>query len=135
MFVVLTVDVPVDDVIDVSVVRNRDVLASDPVKVIRRVCVAAVRLAARGDVAGRELVLENGIARGMVQMTVVHVVDVIVVSDGQMTTILSVDVLVTIMGGRYHVYLSSSMFPDARGPNVFNDPCRGRHIARTYHRT
>ena len=34
MFAVLAMDVPVDDVIDVTVVRDRDVLAADAVDVV-----------------------------------------------------------------------------------------------------
>jgi hypothetical protein len=104
--VVLPMDVTRDDVIDVAVVRNGNVLAADAVEMRRFMRVARMRLALGDDddVDFTELVLEHRGAHGMVEMSVVHVVDVVVVAHGQMTAVLTVDVIVTIVGGSYHRY-------------------------------
>jgi hypothetical protein len=94
---VLTMDVPADDVVDVTVVRDRDVLAADSVHVIDRMRVARMRGIARNDVSGAELMLVDVIAVRMVEVPVVHVVDVILVSHGDVPAVLAMNVLVPIM--------------------------------------
>jgi hypothetical protein len=102
--VVLPMDVTRDDVIDVAVVRNGNVLAADAVEMRRFMRVARMRLALGDNGDFTELVFEHRGAHGMVEMSVVHVVDVVVVAHGQMTAVLTVDVIVTIVGGSYHRY-------------------------------
>jgi hypothetical protein len=92
--------VTLDDVIDVAVVRDRDVLAPDAVLVIPRMRVAVVAGAARRDVVRAELVLVDVIAVRMVQVAVVHVIDVAVVHHRDMAAVRPVVVLVPIMDVR-----------------------------------
>jgi hypothetical protein len=73
--VVQPVDVAADDVVDVPVVRDRDVFAPDAVQMVRRMFVA-VMADARHDVGRTELVFVDVVAVRMVQVPIVHVVDV-----------------------------------------------------------
>jgi hypothetical protein len=81
VFAVLPMDVAIDDVVDVAVVRDRDVIASDAVNVRARMRAASVRRIARNHVGLAELVLVDMVAVRMVQVPIVHVVDVVVVHD------------------------------------------------------
>jgi hypothetical protein len=97
VFAVLAMHVAAYDVIDVAVVRNRDVLAADAVHVIARVGIARVPRIARHHVAVAEFVLVDMVAVRMMEMSVVHVVHVIVVDDGDVTAIGAVHVIVPVM--------------------------------------
>lgn len=95
---VRVVEVTVDEVVDVISVGDRLVAATGPVDVVARVCVAVVRRAA-GRVRGVDLegVLFNGAARGVMQVTVVHVVDVIPVLDGGVAAAGAVNVIMVVV--------------------------------------
>ncbi len=90
VFAVLAVDVPVDHVVDVAVVRNRDVRAADAVNVIARMRSASVRRIAGKNVDRAQLVFVDVIVVRVVEMPVVHVVDVIFMEHGQMTARIAV---------------------------------------------
>jgi hypothetical protein len=105
----LTMHVPGDDVIDVSGVRNRDVLAADAVHVIDRMRIArVVRIAAR-EIVFSEFVLVDVIAVRMVEMPVVHVIDVIFMANGEMAACGTVKVIVAIVNVRFHVRTSGNL--------------------------
>ena len=92
------VDVAVDDVIDVSVVRYGFVAAPDAVIVFRFVRRTGVIGRARGTARVRgEFVLVDVVAVYVVQVPVVNVVDVIVVNDRDVTAILAVKMVVAIV--------------------------------------
>ena len=97
MFAVLAMDVARDDVIDVPLVRDRDVLAADAVLVLPCVRIATMTRIARLQIARAELVFVDVIAVRMVEVTVVGVIDMIVVSHGHMAACGAVDVFVTIV--------------------------------------
>ena len=82
MFAMPAVNVPLDDVIDMPLVRNRHVFAADAVLVFAVVRIAGVARIARLHVARAEFVFVDVIAMGVMQMSVVRVVDVIVVQHG-----------------------------------------------------
>jgi hypothetical protein len=92
------VEVTVDEVVDVIPVRDRLVTAAGPVHVIGRVGAARVRGATRG-VRGVDLerVLFDARCTGVVQVTVVHVVDVIPVLHCGVTAAGAVDVIVIVV--------------------------------------
>lgn len=102
VFAMLTVDVPVDDVIDVTVVRDRDVLATDAVDVVYGVRTAVVGRIARQEIGRAKLVFVDVIAVRVVQVGVVHVIDVIAVPDREMPAIFAMHVVVAIMNVRLH---------------------------------
>ena len=105
MFAMLTVDVAIDDVIDMTLMRNRHVLAADAVFVIPRVGIAAMARIARFHVARAEFVFVEVIAVRMVQMAVVRVVDVVVMADCRVATSDAVDVFVPIMNVFFCVHV------------------------------
>ena len=107
VFAVLAMDVAAHDVVDVSGVRNRDVLATDAVHVFRVVSVARMPRVARHEVGGAEFVLVHVAAVRVVQVTVVHVVHVVVVADGEMSAALAVHVLVVVVNVGFHLDLRS----------------------------
>ena len=82
MFVMPAVDVPLDDVVDMSVVRDRHVLAADAVLVIAFVRIARMARIARLQIVRTEFVLVDMIAVRMVEMAVVRVVHVVVMLHG-----------------------------------------------------
>jgi len=103
MFAVLPMHVTADDVIDVPVVRNREMFASDTVHVIFRVRVARMAGIAADDVVRSKLMFVDVVAVRMVQVPVVHVIHMILVADGKMTACVSVQVFVPIVNVRFHV--------------------------------
>ena len=113
---VLAVHVTVDDVIDVTGMRNRDVLAADAVNVIvvMRVAGMAPRIARR-EIALAELVLVDVILMRVVQVTVVHVVDVIAVTHREMPAAVTVNVLVPVVDVRLHKHSSTYQSSTRRG--------------------
>ncbi|GAC1306693.1 MAG: hypothetical protein NVSMB21_09750 [Vulcanimicrobiaceae bacterium] len=103
MLAMLTMDVALDDVVDMPVVRDRDVLAADAMNVARRVRAARVRrIARRHDVGSAELVFVDVVAVRMVEVRVMHVVDVIAMTDCEMTALRAVDVIVAVVNVRFH---------------------------------
>ncbi len=108
MLAVLTMNVTVDDVVDVSVVWDRGVPATDPVNVIARMCSADVRRIARAEIGRREFVFVDVVAVRIVQVRVVDVIDVIVVADREVTAVHAVVVFVPIMNVRFHVVSSGT---------------------------
>ncbi len=104
---VLTMHVACDDVIDVSRVRDRDVLAADAVHVIDRMRIARVARVAAREIVLPEFVLVDVIAVRMVEMPVVHVIHVIFMAYGEMAASGTVKVVVAIVNVRFHVRTSS----------------------------
>jgi hypothetical protein len=102
MLAVLTMHVARDDVIYVSGVRNRNVLAADAVDVIDRMWIArVVRIAAR-QIVFTEFVLVDVIVVRMVEMPVVHVIHVVFMTNREMTAVGTVKVVVAIVNVRFH---------------------------------
>ena len=97
VFAVLAVDVALDDVVDVAVVRDCDVVAAHAVNVVARMRAAGVLRIARRKIRSRELMLVDVIAVRMVQVPIVNVIDVVVVDHGQMAARLAVFVLVSVV--------------------------------------
>jgi hypothetical protein len=90
-------DVTADHVIDVPVVRDRNVFAADAVNMIARVRVARVVRVARNEIGGRELMLVDMVVVRMMEMSVVRVIDVVLVHDREMPAIIPVTVRVGVM--------------------------------------
>lgn len=93
------VQVAVDEVVDVVAVRDRLVTAVGTVDVVGRVCAACVGGAA-GRVSGVDVerVLFDSPRARVVQMPVVHVVDVVAVRDGGVSAARAVNVIVVVVG-------------------------------------
>ncbi len=95
---VRVMEVTVDEVVDVIPVRDRFVAAAGPVDVVVRVGVAVVgRTARRVRGVDLERVLFDRAARGVMQVTVVNVVDVIPVLDGGVAAARAVNVIMVVV--------------------------------------
>ncbi len=95
---VRVMEVTVDEVVDVIPVRDRFVAAAGPVDVVVRVGVAVVgRTAGRVRGVDLERVLFDRAARGVMQVTVVNVVDVIPVLDGGVAAARAVNVIMVVV--------------------------------------
>ncbi len=103
VFAVLAVEMTVDDVIDMSAMRDSDVFAAHAVNVIERMRAARVRRITRLQIGGAEFVFVHMIAVRMVQVRVVNVIDVIAMADGEVTARMTVFVIVPIMNVRFQV--------------------------------
>lgn len=99
-----TMDVPSDDVVDVAGVRDDVMAAADTVYVIGGMAGTGVSERAIIGIALRRgnLMLIDVLAMNMVQMSIVHVVDVIIVPNTKMTTVVAVPVLVLIVNVMLH---------------------------------
>ncbi len=105
----LTMHVSGDDIIDVSGVRDRDVLAADAVHVIDRMGIArVVRIAAR-EIVLPKFVLVDMVAVRMVEMPVVNVIHVIFMANGEMAACGTVKMVVAIVNVRFHVRTSGDL--------------------------
>lgn len=95
---VRVMEVTVDEVVDVIPVWDRLVAATRPVDVVARVRAAGVGRAARR-VRGVDLerVFFDGAARGVVQVTVMNVVDVVAVLDGGVAAAGAVNVIMVVV--------------------------------------
>lgn len=113
VFAVLAVEMTVDDVIDMSAMRDSDVFAAHAVNVIERMRAARVRRIARLQIGGAEFVFVHMIAVRMVQVRVVNVIDVIAMADGEVTARMTMFVIVPIMNVRFQV--PSLQSPAKRG--------------------
>ena len=93
------VQVSPDQVVHVVSVRHGLVAATGAVHVVPSMPVAGVIRRALLRVGGvdRQAVLVDVVGMGMVQMTIVEVVGMAVVSDGEMTTVVAMDVNVISM--------------------------------------
>ncbi len=111
MFVVLAVNVPLDDVVDMTLMRNRDVFATDAVLVLRLVGIAAMTRVARLQIARAELVFVEVIAVRVMQMAIVRVIDVIVVPDGHVAACRTVNVFVEIVNVFFCVHVQRLPVP------------------------
>ncbi len=96
MFAVLPVDVAVHDIIDMPVVWDRLMFATDAVVMIRRMRGARVR-SARQSVGGSELVLHDSGRCGMMQMAVVQIIDVLRMAHGDVAAPWAVVVIVIVV--------------------------------------
>jgi hypothetical protein len=93
------VQVAVDEIVDVIPMRHRFMAAPRPVDVARRVAAAARRALVGIFGADFEPVLVDMIAVRMMQMTVMHVINVIAVLDCCMSTVRAMPmVVVCVMG-------------------------------------
>ncbi len=97
MFAVLAMDVAVDDVIDMTRVRDRRVLAAHAVQMLGRMRIARVLRVARQRLEGPEFVLVHVIFVRMVEVAVVNVIHVVLVLHGEMSAAGAVDVRVPVM--------------------------------------
>jgi hypothetical protein len=97
VFAVLTVQLAVDQIIDMADVRDRHVLAADAVLVALRVPAGRLSRSAGYHVARPDLVLVDMVAMGVVEVPVVRVVDVIVVPHRHMSAARTVLVIVSIV--------------------------------------
>ncbi|GAC1551683.1 MAG: hypothetical protein NVS3B16_26410 [Vulcanimicrobiaceae bacterium] len=104
VFPVLPMDMSADHVIDVPVVRNGGMLAADAVHVVARMRAARVCRVATDQVGFAELMLVDVVAVRMMEVGIVHVIDVIVVPDGQMAAVFPVLMVVPIVDVRFQGY-------------------------------
>jgi hypothetical protein len=102
MLAVLAMELALDEVVDVALMRHRDVFAPDAVDVVVRVRAAQAERIAGPQVRRIELVLVDVTAVRVMQVAVVHVVDVIAVADRKVTAAGTVYVLVLVVNERFH---------------------------------
>ena len=114
MFAVLAVDVSLDDVVDVAVVRDRDVVAAYAVHVVSRMGAAGVLRIAGCEVRGGELMFVDVVAVWMVQVPVVNVIDVVVVDHREVAASRAVLVLVPVV----HVVFLVTVVHGSPSPSV-----------------
>ena len=110
VFAVLTMDVAIDDVIDVTPMRQRFVAATDAVHVRGIVRIAGVPRTI--DRVGRrhgELMFVDVIAVDVVQVAIMNVVDVVVVTDPEVAALGAVLMAVPIVNMIFHCAFLTSV--------------------------
>lgn len=121
VFAMLAMDVTLDHVVDVSVVRNRGVFATDAVNMIGGMGAAGVRRIARHQICGSELVFVDVVAMRMVQVGVVNVIDVVVMAHREMPAVFPVFVIVTVVNVRFHLMSPAVRGATTAGPRSLAD--------------
>lgn len=102
MLAVLTVELALDQVVDVAFVRDRDVLAADAMDVVVRVARGPATGITGPHVASVQLMLVDVAVVRVMQVPVVRVVDVLAVPDRDVTAPGTVVVLVLVVDERFH---------------------------------
>lgn len=101
---VRVMQVPGDEVVDVIAVRDRLVTATRAVDMALGVTSTAVRRRARGRIGRADL--DNALVHvaivAVVEVTIVEVIDVVAMADGEVAAVSAVDVIVIGMGGVAH---------------------------------
>jgi hypothetical protein len=109
---VCAMEMAIDEIVDVIAVRHGRVAAAFAVNVTGAMSVARVTRGAQRRIGGvdRDRTLVDVIAVRGVKMPVVHVVDVVVVANGDMTAAVAVDMRVVDMGKMSNHGLPSSLY-------------------------
>jgi len=113
MTIVWMVQMPIDQIIDVVAVRNRWVSASRPMHMVGAVARAGMPPGATGRIfAGNldDMLFHLAVGSGVVQVSIVEVIDMAVVLDSSMATAFAMNVVVVamMMSHDYSSFLLSS---------------------------